>query len=71
MWRICRDIPDLESQFERGEFGSLLEWLRANIHVHGAKFEPQELLERVTGSRIDPKPYLRYLREKFSDIYGI
>ena len=39
--------------------------------MHGAKFEPQELLERVTGSRIDPKPYLRYLREKFSDIYGI
>ena len=72
LWeKICRDIPDLESQFERGEFGSLLEWLRANIHVHGAKFEPQELLERVTGSRIDPKPYLRYLREKFSDIYGI
>ena len=33
--------------------------------------DPQELVERVTGSRIDPEPYLRYLETKYGEIYGL
>jgi carboxypeptidase Taq len=70
LWEcINKDIPDLASQFRQGEFSSLLSWLREKIHYHGAKFEPQELVERITGSKIDPAPYLRYLRTKFGEIY--
>jgi carboxypeptidase Taq len=72
LWeRIQRDLPGLESQIERGEFSALLGWLRENIHRHGSKFEPQELVMRVTGSKIDPQPYVRYLQSKFSDIYSL
>lgn len=69
--KINEDIPDLENQIEQGQFNELLAWLRKNIHIHGAKFEPQELVELVTGSRIDPKPYMEYLQKKFSTIYGV
>jgi carboxypeptidase Taq len=72
LWeRIQEDIPDLEDQIRRGDFATLLAWNREKIHRHGAKFEPQELVERITGSRIDPDPYLRYLKEKFGEIYQI
>jgi len=72
LWeRINKDIPDLAAQIRKGKFDSLLGWLRANIHVHGRKYDPQELVQKVTGSRIDPKPYLRYLETKFSDVYGL
>ncbi len=72
LWeRINEDIPDLEEQIRRGEFTSLLEWLRAKIHRHGSKFEPQELVLRVTGSKIDPNPYIYYLRKKYRQIYGL
>ena len=72
LWEcICRDIPDLDGQIEQGQFNSLLEWLRKHIHRHGAKFEPQVLVERVTGSKIDPQPYIRYLQSKFGAIYGL
>lgn len=72
LWeRILRDIPELPSQIRQGEFGALLAWLRENIHRHGAKFAPQELVERVTGSRIDPAPYMRYLNAKYGEIYGL
>jgi carboxypeptidase Taq len=71
LWeRVLEDIPDLPKQFERGEFASLTAWMREKIHRHGAKFEPQELVERVTGSKIDSAPYLRYLSKKYGDIYG-
>jgi carboxypeptidase Taq len=67
---ISKDIPDLDDQISSGNFKPLLEWLRTHIHVHGAKFETQDLVKRVTGSEIDPKPYLRYLKTKFGEIYS-
>jgi carboxypeptidase Taq len=71
LWeKIQQDIPDLEEQIERGEFSALLGWLREKIHRHGSKYEPQELVEKVTGSKIDPQPYMRYLNTKYRDIYG-
>jgi carboxypeptidase Taq len=72
LWeKITTEIPDLERQVETGQFSSLLEWLRSHVHVHGAKFEPQELCRKITGSPIDPNPYIRYLQRKFSEIYGL
>jgi carboxypeptidase Taq len=72
LWeRIREELPDLDDQFEQGEFGTLREWLRDNLHVHGRKFTPVEMLERVVGGPIDPDPYLRYLREKLGGIYGL
>lgn len=69
--KIGEDIPDLSEQIQAGEFSPLLMWLRSHIHRHGRKFKPQELVERVTGSKIDPAPYVRYLREKYGEIYGV
>ncbi len=72
LWeKINADIPDLSDQFRRGEFSALLGWLREKIHRHGAKFEPQVLVERITGSKIDPAPYMRYLQTKYTEIYGL
>jgi carboxypeptidase Taq len=72
LWeRIHQEIPDLERQIGNGQLGGLLEWLRTNIHQYGSKFEPQELIQRVTGSKIDPQPYVRYLQEKFGHIYKV
>ena len=64
--RALGDLGDLDERFERGEFGDLREWLREHLYTLGAKFTPQETIERVTGSRIDAKPYVRYLREKLA-----
>ncbi|MBN1450305.1 MAG: carboxypeptidase M32 [Anaerolineales bacterium] len=72
LWeKITADIPDLADQFRQGKFEALLTWLREKIHVHGNKYEPQELVQRVTGSKIASAPYIRYLKHKFSDIYGL
>ncbi|HNS36837.1 MAG TPA: carboxypeptidase M32 [Anaerolineaceae bacterium] len=72
LWEVLQQaIPDLESQIEHGELGVLLAWLRQNVHTHGSMFEPQELVQKITGSRIDPQPYMRYLKTKFGQIYGL
>jgi carboxypeptidase Taq len=72
LWeRLHADIPDLPEQIRRGEFGAWLGWLREKVHRHGAIFEPQELIQRVTGSKIDPAPYVRYLNQKYGAIYNL
>ncbi len=72
LWeKINKDIKDLEAQIRKGQFGGLLGWLRSNIHNHGRKYDPQALVQKVTGSKITPEPYVRYLKAKYSDIYGL
>jgi len=55
-----------DSEIGRGDFSALLSWLRTELHQHGRKFEPKELVERITGSPVDSEPYLRYLETKYS-----
>jgi len=68
---VKKDLPDLEDLMAAGKFSDLHKWLREKIYRHGSKFEPQELVQRVTGSKIDGTPYLRYLQSKFGEIYGL
>ncbi len=71
LWqRIQADIPELDEHIRRGDFAPLLSWLREKVHRHGRKFEAQELVQRITGSKINPEPYVRYLRTKYGEIYG-
>ena len=72
LWeKINKDIKDLDDQIRKGRFDSLLGWLREKIHIHGHKYDPQDLVQKVTGSRIDSSAYIRYLTKKYSDIYGL
>ncbi len=72
LWeKILEDIPALPSRIRAGEFSELLAWLKEKVHIHGAKYDPQEMVQKITGSKITPEPYLRYLKTKYSDIYNI
>lgn len=72
LWeKILEQNPDLPEQIRGGQFSGLQEWLHENIHRYGAKYEPQELIQHVTGAKINPGPYMRYLTRKFGEIYGM
>ena len=67
IWRCAlAELGDLEKHFSRGEFGQLRDWLRDQIYRHGSRYPAPELIRRVTGSEIDPEPYLEYLHTKFA-----
>ena len=67
LWDRYRQVnPARDADIVRGEFAGLLAWLRTELHQHGRRFEPQELVRRITGSPVDPEPYLRYLETKFT-----
>ena len=72
LWeKMVSDIGDPQELVFNADFEPILTWLRENVHVHGAKYEPQELVQKITGSKISPEPYIRYLETKFGSIYNL
>ena len=63
--------PEIPQQIAQGQFETLHGWLRSNIYHHGSRFTTSELLERVTGEGLTLEPYMRYLRGKYGEIYGL
>jgi carboxypeptidase Taq len=65
------DLGGLHRQFARGEFGPLREWLREQIHRHGACFTAPQLVERVTGKPLSHEPLMAHLYGKFGPLYDL
>jgi carboxypeptidase Taq len=67
----CGIHPAIRVEIAQGEFGTLLGWLRENVHRHGRKFSAAEIVERATGGPLSIEPYLRYLRDKYEELYEL
>jgi carboxypeptidase Taq len=65
------DHPGIPAEMEKGEFGTLHEWLRSKIYRHGRKFTTAELVERVTGGPMQIEPYIGYLKKKYGELYAL
>lgn len=63
------EMPDLEREFEKGDFSRLLAWLREKIHHQGQRYDTMALARRVTGQAITPAPLLQYLRDRYLPLY--
>jgi len=57
--------PALAGELARGEYAGLLHWLRTNVHSHGSRYLPAELMAAATGEPTLSGPHLDYLRQKF------
>ena len=65
------DLGSLEEAFAHGEFGTLRNWLREQIHQHGQRYMASELVERVTQQPLRPEPLVEQLQAKLGPLYGI
>jgi carboxypeptidase Taq len=63
--------PSIQASVDAGDYAPLKDWLTRNIYVHGRRFARDELLTRITGRTLDAKPYVKYLRDKYSALYGV
>jgi carboxypeptidase Taq len=66
MHRAAVDNPSLEIELGRGEYGTLLKWLRVKVHCHGSRYSPQELITRATGEGTQSRYHLDCLRAKYA-----
>ncbi len=69
--KMTEEIPDPDGLMAARNIAPIREWLVENVHRHGRKFPPGELIRRVTGAEIDVAPYLDYLQNKYSELYDL
>jgi carboxypeptidase Taq len=67
---ITRTNPDWRSEVAAGKLANVNSWLKTNIHSKGDLTDPEELIKQATGTNLDSKPFIAYLNEKYSRIYG-
>lgn len=67
---ILKDIPDMYDRINRGEFDRIAEWLEEHFWKFGRSRQEAEMMQEATGSMLDAKPFIRYLDQKYSRIYG-
>ena len=63
-------MPDVEKQIEEGRFTNIRSWLKENIHQKGKIYETEELIQAVTKSPLSSKAYIRYLQNKYGQLYA-
>ena len=67
---LTKAVPDWRSTLAEGNLTLVNLWLKNNIHKIGSLYDPEELIQKVTGSKLDSAPFIRYLNGKYSAIYG-
>ena len=58
-------IPDVPEAIARGEFASLLGWLRERVHSKGSLLSTAELVEAATGRPLGTASFERHLRHRY------
>jgi carboxypeptidase Taq len=63
--------PDIPSHIAEGDFRPLYTWLKENVWTDGRRLFPQEQIVKATGRPLETGPYLKYLQNKFGDVYEL
>ncbi len=69
--KAIEDIGNQDDNFRKGDFAPLLNWLTANVHVHGRRYNSAQMTEVVTGKPLAADAMIRYLKDKYSKLYRI
>ena len=69
--KALADVPCIPDDIASGRFAGLLGWLRENVHQHGRKYLPADLIHIATGEPLSAGPYLHYLKQKYGELYGL
>jgi carboxypeptidase Taq len=65
------DLGDLNEDFRAGDTSRLLGWLQEKVYSQGYRYSAKELQEKVTGRPLSAQPFLDYIDEKYSEVYGL
>jgi len=62
---LRNDLFDLDKKIEQGNFKTLIDWLRKNIHEKASFFSTNEILEQVTNSTLNAKYFKQYITNRY------
>jgi carboxypeptidase Taq len=68
--KLGEDAPDWKDAVMSGNIAVVKGWLVENVHRHGNLYDPADLIKKITGGELTVEPFLSYLDDKYSKLYG-
>ena len=69
--KMRSDLPDLDQALAKGDTSGATDWLRDNLQQFGGLRSPRDTIQHASGLVPDHAPLMRYLEEKFTQIYDL
>jgi carboxypeptidase Taq len=64
-----KQVDSLQKDLVAGNTEPLLNWLRQKVHRFGRQYTSEEICLRATGETLNIQHFLRYLLDKYNNIY--
>ena len=64
--KAIADHPAIPGELASGQYATLLDWMKQNVHQHGSRYLPAELIEMATGEKLSARSHLDHLREIYT-----
>ncbi|MGJ3194560.1 carboxypeptidase M32 [Peribacillus frigoritolerans] len=68
---MLKDLPDFDGLLEAGDIAPIREWLNEKIHKYGKTKKPLEILKETTGEGLNVQYLIKYLEDKYKEVYKI
>ena len=68
---MSKQLGDIDTLVESGNWAGIQVWLRENIHQKGSQSSATELIEEITVSAPSPEPFLNYVENKYRRLYKL
>ncbi len=68
---LKKQDSDIENKIKSGKFKDIKKWLNENIHEKGRLYSTDDLVIQVTGEPLNPNLFIKYLKDKYTNIYQL
>lgn len=73
LFHYCQlDIPNIQDLIRNGEFKEIQQWLTKKVHSHGKRYNSlDDLLINQLGEELNPHYFIKYLTDKYTELYDL
>jgi len=68
--RMEKDVPNWKDKVSQGSISPVIDWLDVHVHKPSNRYDPSRMIEEITGKKITAKPFINYLENKYSALFG-
>ena len=66
---LNKEIPNWKQDLANGSVDTPINWLKTNVHFLANRYDPSEMLEKITGMKLTAQPFLDYLEGKYASLF--
>lgn len=68
-YKMLEENPTILDEISEGNFTTILEWMRNNVHQYGQQYYAIDLAKKVTNTELSHHSLIRYLQERYLPLY--